>query len=263
MSRALWPLSAALSAVVALAVPCAQAAPHIPAYITAAVEDSARPAEDKQRDELRKPAATLAFAGVKPGEHVAELIPGGGYYTRLLSKVVGPSGKVYTLAPPPRPNARPGAPNMMETAKKIAADPAFSNVTVLPLSFGQNAPDTGFGLPEQVDLFWTSQNYHDLHNIPTLDIATFNKRVFDSLKPGGTYFVLDHAAAAGAGASQTQTLHRIDPATVKQEVEAAGFKYVGSSSLLHNPADTHEKRIFDPSIRGHTDQFILKFRKPG
>jgi predicted methyltransferase len=261
MYRALWPLSAALSTVVALSSPCAQAAPHIPAYVTAAVEDTGRPDQDKQRDALRKPADTLAFAGVKPGETVAELIPGQGYYTRLLSKVVGSSGKVYTLAPPPRPNTPPGR-DMMAAAKAIAENPAYSNVTVMPLSFGQNAPETGFGLPDQVDLVWTSDNYHDLHNIPNLDIAAFNKRVFEALKPGGTYFILDHAAAAGTGVSATHTLHRIDPAAVKEEVEAAGFKYVGSSNALHNPADTHEARVFDASIQGHTDQFIFKFRKP-
>jgi predicted methyltransferase len=114
-----------------------------------------------------------------------------------------------------------------------------------------------------VDLVWTSQNYHDLHNFPGLDLAVFNQMVFEALKPGGVYFILDHATAPGAGASETGTLHRIDPDTVKREVEAAGFEFVGESNILRQPDDPHTAKVFDPSIRGRTDQFILKFRKPG
>jgi predicted methyltransferase len=109
---------------------------------------------------------------------------------------------------------------------------------------------------------WTSQNYHDLHNRPNADLAAFNKNVFDSLKPGGTYIVLDHAAEAGSGTRDTSTLHRIDPEVVKTEVTAAGFKLEGQSDVLKNPQDPHTANVRDPSIRGKTDQFILKFRKP-
>jgi predicted methyltransferase len=116
--------------------------------------------------------------------------------------------------------------------------------------------------PEPVDLVWTSQNYHDLHNFPGLDIGVFNQMVYEALKPGGIYLILDHAAAAGSGTRDTKTLHRIDPETVKTEVLAAGFKLVGSSDLLHQAGDDHTLKVFDPSIRGKTDQFILKFQKP-
>ncbi len=257
-------LTAALAAMVALSAGAANAATHkhagIPAYITAAVADSGRPDADRMRDANRKPAQTLAFSGIKPGDEVAELIPAAGYYTRMLSKVVGPSGHIYLLVPPSPPNAprRPGRPDMMDMANALAQNPAYPNVTVLPLKMSG-----GFGLPQPVDLFWTTLNYHDLHNIPGADLGAFNQEVLDALKPGGVYFVVDHAAAAGTGVSVTRKLHRIDPAAARKEIEAAGFKYVGHSNLLRNPKDPHTKIVFDPSIRGRTDQFIFKFRKPG
>jgi predicted methyltransferase len=117
-------------------------------------------------------------------------------------------------------------------------------------------------VPAPVDLVFTAQNYHDLHNVPNLDIAAFNRSVFDSLKPGGIFLVVDHAAATGSETRDTATLHRIDQATVKKEVTAAGFEPAGFSRVLANPADPRTAKVFDPSIRGKTDQFILKFRKP-
>jgi predicted methyltransferase len=243
-------VATAVLAVTALAASPARAAPAMPAYISAAVADSARPAEDRQRDGDRKPAETLAFAGVKPGDTVIELAPGKGYYTRLLSAVVGAKGKVYTVSSQPKPDA-PQPPVVA-----LAADPHYSNVTVIL----QQIAD--LKLPQGVDLVWTSQNYHDLHNIPELDVAKVNRAFFAALKPGGTYFVLDHAAAAGSGTSDTSTLHRIDEETVKKEVLAAGFTLAGESDILRNKSDPHTAKVFDPGIRGHTDQFLLKFRKP-
>ena len=234
----------------ALTASLASAAPSIPAYINAAVADGARPAEDKQRDTDRKPAETLAFAGVKPGDTVIEIAPGKGYYTRLLSAVVGPKGKVYAVGAQPKPDAPP------PPVQAIAADPHYSNVTVSL----QKIPD--LKLPEGVDLVWTTQNYHDLHNIHDVDVAKVNSAFFTALKPGGTYFLLDHAAAAGSGARDTSTLHRIDEETVKQEVTAAGFKLVAESDILRNKSDPRTAKVFDPEIRGHTDQFALKFKKP-
>jgi predicted methyltransferase len=234
----------------------AQAASGIPKYITAAVADPARPAEDTQRDADRKPDETLAFAGVKPGQKVADLLPGGGYFTRLFSAVVGPTGHVYALPPPPRPDAPAGAPDRAAAVKAIAADSHYSNVSVV-----QQSP-TAFSLPEPVDLVWTSQNYHDLHNIPNVDVVAIDKAIFAALKPGGVYIVLDHTAEKGSGFRDTSTLHRIDPEAVKKEVVSAGFKFEAQSEVLRNPNDPHTAKIFEPSIRGKTDQFILKFRKP-
>jgi predicted methyltransferase len=113
-----------------------------------------------------------------------------------------------------------------------------------------------------VDLVWTSQNYHDFHNLTDVDVATINRDVFAALRSGGTYLVLDHAAEAGSGTRDTNTLHRIDEETVKKEVAAAGFKLAGESNILRNKSDPHTAKVFDPEIRGHTDQFVLIFKKP-
>jgi predicted methyltransferase len=233
-----------------------QSAEKIPAYISAAVADSGRPPEDKQRDENRKPAETVQFTGLKPGDKVVELVPSRGYFTRIFSKVVGPKGHVYALSPPRRPNAAPDSPDPVAATTAIAADPAYSNVSV------KAGPLNTITVDEPVDMVFTAQNYHDVHNVPNLDVAAFNKSIFDALKPGGVYVVLDHAAAPGSGTKETSTLHRIDPEAVKSEVLAAGFVLAGQSKILENPQDTHTVAVFDPSIRGKTDQFIFKFRKP-
>jgi predicted methyltransferase len=231
-------------------------AAQIPGAIGAAVASDARPEADKARDANRKPAETVAFAGVKPGDQVGELLPGGGYYTRILSKVVGEHGHVYAFAPPPLASAPADMPDFSARVRAIAADPSYANVSVVL----QQLNDVRF--PAPLDLVWTSQNYHDFHNIAGVDVAVLNKQVFDALKPGGVYLVLDHAAAPGAGSSVTATLHRIDPETVKKEVLAAGFVLEASSPLLRRTDDPHTATVFDAAIRGKTDQFILKFRKP-
>ncbi|HEV7443654.1 MAG TPA: hypothetical protein VGO18_13750 [Steroidobacteraceae bacterium] len=232
-----------------------EAAEKVPAYISAAVADPGRPAEDKQDDLNRKPAETVQFAGIKPGEKVVELVPSRGYFTRIFSKVVGPKGHVYALSPPRRPNAAPDSPDPVAATTAIAADPAYSNVSV------QVGPLATIVVAEPVDVVFTSRNYHDVHNVPNIDMAAFNKSIFNALKPGGIYIVLDHAAAPGSGGRDTSTLHRIDPETVKAEALAAGFVFAGQSKVLASPQDAHTAAVFDPSIRGKTDQFILKFVK--
>jgi predicted methyltransferase len=226
------------------------------AAIAAAVADTTRPDADKQRDANRKPAETLAFAGVKPGDAVGELLPGGGYYTRLLSKIVGAKGAVYALAPPRAVSAPADMPDFAARVKAIAAEPAYANVQVV------QPPLSDIQFPGPVDLVWTSQNYHDFHNVKGVDLMVLNKQVFAALKPGGVYLVVDHVAEAGSADRDTSTLHRIDPETVKKEVLAAGFEFVGSSDLLRRSDDAHTAAVFDASVRGKTDQFILKFRKP-
>ena len=232
------------------------AADRIPPYVDSAVANSSRPDADQMRDPERKPAQVLTFAGVRPGEKVGELIPGGGYYTRLLSEVVGSSGHVYGLWPE---GMAKGAPQMLDGLTKIA--PNVTNVVM---------GDGTLNAPEKLDVVWTSENYHDLHNpprgapagTPQPDVKPFNKAVFDALKPGGVYLIEDHAAAVGAGPEVTFKMHRIEAAQVKAEVEAVGFKLVGESDVLKNPDDPHAKMVFDPSIRGRTDKLLLKFRKP-
>jgi len=219
-----------------------QAAP--PAYVTAAVAKPDRPAADKERDAARKPAEMLEFAGVKQGDVVVELIPGGGYFTRVLSAAVGPKGKVFAAV----------------QATELEKAKAAAKGNVIPLAMTGPA----FKTPEPVDLMFTAQNYHDFHlKRLNLDVAAVNKALFDTIKPGGTLVIIDHAAVAGAPVEVADTLHRIDPAIVRREVEAAGFKFVGESDALRNPADAKTVGVFDASIRGKTDQFVYKFRKPG
>jgi predicted methyltransferase len=228
----------------------------MPPFITAACADTARPEADTKRDADRHPALSLAFAGVKPGDQVVELVPGSGYFTRLLSGVVGPKGKVYAAPPARRPQAAADSPDPAAPVQAIAADPHYGNVTVSVQRFAQLA------LPKGVDLVWTSQNYHDFHNLPDVQVVDIDKAVFKALKPGGVYIVSDHAAEAGSGFRDTSTLHRIDREAVKKEVISAGFRFEASSDILSNKDDPHTLKVFDPNMRGHTDQFILKFRKP-
>jgi predicted methyltransferase len=248
-------LAASLLASMALCAFHAQAA-AIPANIAAAVADSGRPDADKQRDANRKPAETLAYIGVKPGEKIGELLPGGGYFTRILSKAVGPKGKIFALVPQRPANAPPDMPDMAARIKVVTDDANYANVSIVQL------PLPSLAAPEPVDMVFTALNYHDLHNVPGLDLAKFNKIVLDSLKPGGLYVVVDHSAEAGSGVRDTSALHRIDMEAVKSEVTAAGFEFLGSSDMLANPADSRTLKVFDPAIRFKTDQFILKFRKP-
>ncbi len=240
----------------ALLVAGAAVAAAVSAYVDSAVANSSRPEADRMRDADRKPAQVLAFAGVKPGMKVGELIPAGGYYTRLLSSVVGSSGHVYGLWPE---GMAKGAPQMLEAVGKIA--PNVSNVTIGAESLN---------VPGKLDVVWTSENYHDLHNpprgapagTPQPDAKPFDKAVYDALKPGGIFLIEDHAAAAGAGPEATFKMHRIDPAQVKAEVESVGFKLVGESDILKNPADPHTDMVFNPAIKGHTDKLLMKFKKP-
>ena len=217
-----------------------------------AIADKNRPAADVARDADRKPAAMLVFAHIDHGKKVVDFIPGHGYFTRLFAVAVKPGGSV--LADVPKVAADHDAAGAAEIAA-IAANPAYGDVTVIASPLDPAA--------QGADVFWTAQNYHDLHNTPAGTVEGLNRAVFAALKPGGYYVIIDHAAAAGAPADVTKTLHRIDPAVVKAEVTAAGFVFDGESNVLANPADDHSKLVFDPAIRGHTDQFAYRFKKPG
>jgi predicted methyltransferase len=251
--------SAALALCVAAGGSYAASAHHghamrVPAYVKAAVDSSSRPEADRKRDENRKPAEVLAFAGVKPGDKVAELMPIGGYYTRLLCRVVGDDGHVYginfNMHMPPRP---PGAP--ARPMPKMAPL-GCNNVDE------QHEEASDLMLPSGLDVVWTTENYHDFHNsmMGSPDMRKFDQAIYDALKPGGVFIVEDHVAPEGSGASDTNTLHRIDPELVKMEVEAVGFKLVGQSNLLHNTADDHTAKVF--TMADKTDRFLFKFEKP-
>jgi len=227
----------------------------VPAYVTSAIADTHRPAADTEQDANRNPAAILAFTGVKPNDIVIDLVPGGGYYTRLFSKVVGPKGIVYAVTPN---ELLQKFPNALDRLKSITESGDYKNVVLLQQSA---VPLTA---PKKVDLVFTSMNYHDYHNplLGSPDIMAFNKSVLNTLKPGGLFVVLDHAAAANSGFTTTNTLHRIDAEAAKQEILSAGFEWIGESDVLHNLDDDHTLNVFDKSLRGKTDRFIYKFRKP-
>lgn len=217
-------------------------------YIVSAVGDARRPDADKARDADRHPAETLAFAEVLPGAKVGELLPGGGYFTRMFSVATGDGGRVYPVIRPP------------ETASRYEHDvgDGYANVQMVRQNLGSMT------FPEPLDVVFTAQNYHDFHLAEEHfdDPAAINRAVFAALKPGGLYVIVDHAARDGSGLADNG-LHRIDEAVVRQEVEAAGFVFDGESQALRNPQDPRTASVFDPSIRGHTDQFMLRFRKPG
>ena len=226
---------------------------QVPDNIAKAVADPSRPAADTAKDAARHPGEILAFAGVKPGDTVVDYAMGGGYFTRVLSAAVGPKGTVYAFQPAEFISYKA---QYGEDLKTVTA--------ALPNSKAIAGPWTALDLPDNVDLVITVQNYHDMHlkPFPVDTAAKANAEIFKSLKPGGVFLVVDHAAVAGSGVTAASSLHRIDIAAVKSEVEAAGFKLEGESKLLANSADPHTDSVFNPAIRGKTDQFILKFRKP-
>ena len=226
-------------------------AADVPDFISAAVADATRPKDDRDADAIRAPAETLVFAGVKPGLIVGELYPCGGYFSHMISDVVGAKGKVYGLETTRWKTCLP-------TDQKMAGDLPVKNMSVEGFAFGE------FSLPEKVDLFWITQNYHDLHikEYGNVDMAAFNRKVFDSLKSGGTYFILDHQAVGPLDDAGIAKVHRIAKAQLIAEVEAAGFKLAGEGIFLNRPGDDHTKSIFDPAIRGKTDQYALRFVKP-
>ena len=213
--------------------------------IAMAVADERRPEADTARDSLRKPADIVEFAGVEPGMVIAEIAPGGGYYTRILAASVGPEGKVYALMPAMFAS-RPGG---LDAINAIAAE--YGNVEVVLVE-----DYASLALPEQIDLFWTTENYHDLVN---RDIAPVNAAVARALKPGGFYFVEDHDAP-GTGISATSTIHRIDPMAVIAQVTAAGLLLEATSDLLANPDDP--RNVGPGDVEPTSAKFALRFVKP-
>jgi len=248
------------SAALAILAMMAASASAAPSTIEMAVKDTNRPATDVSRDAGRKPAELLAFAGIKPGMVVVDMLPGlgaaGGYFTRLFATAVGPKGRVYAYFGT-QYDARLKGQGLDPDNQFTALKHIYPNLGVI------HGPLEGFVTPQKVDLVWTSNNYHDMHNKAyEMDPAKVNKAVFASLKPGGIYMVVDHRAAKGAGAGVTETLHRMDEDIAKREIEAAGFKLVAESKSLTNPSDDDTKRVFEQGEHDHTDQFVLKFAKP-
>jgi len=236
---------------------CATALAAAPtAGMKAAVTDTGRPAADTARDENRKPAEMLAFAGITPGKVVVDMLPGGGYFTRIFAKAVEPGGRVYAYFGS-QYDARLKTQNKDPDNQFADLKAAYKNLDVI------HGPLAQFVTPEPVDVVWTSDNYHDMHNKSyDMDVNVVNKAIYKSLKPGGYYVIIDHKAAESTGDDVTEALHRVKESTTKTEVEAAGFKLVAEGHDLSNPADDGTKKVFDADVRGKTNQFMLKFQKP-
>ncbi|WP_426166874.1 class I SAM-dependent methyltransferase [Sandarakinorhabdus sp. DWP1-3-1] len=216
-----------------------------------------RPAEAVALDTARKPVEVLAASGIKPGDRVLDVMAGNGYYTELLSRVVGPTGRVTALEPPP----------FLEDPKALANWDALTrrdtNVTLL------KAMPADVPFPTGLDVAFFHLTYHDLYwqsdkyKFPRMDPAAFNARLFQAMKKGGSVIVIDHVGVTGLDArEQADKTHRIDPAVVRADFEKAGFRYAGSSPVLQTAGDDPTKLVFDPAVRGKTDRFLYRFTKP-
>jgi predicted methyltransferase len=221
--------------------------------LSAALANPTRSQDDKNRDADRKPAETIVFLGVKPGMTTLDLLAAGGYMTEVLSVAVGPKGKVYSENPPALLKMRDGANDKALTAR--LANNRLTNVVRVDESLPTAAVPAG-----SVDVAVTAMNLHDIYNAYGAPAATtFCKNVFDALKPGGVFGVIDHVGNDGADNAK---LHRMPKHQALEVAKAAGFVVESESNILAHAADDHTKLVFDPSLRGKTDQFILLLRKP-
>jgi len=246
-------LALALTAAPLAAKPAAQA----PTTIAAAVASPSRTADNVKLDEGRKPAQVLAFLGLKPGMHVLDLFGGNAYWAEIMAPVVGPRGHDTVWNP-----TQFYSDKVKQSFGEFAAKNPNVSIVVSPFE----APD----LPRNyADLVILNDNYHDTYwqsdkfKIPRMDPNAFLKAVYASMKPGGVIGVIDHIANPNNDTRATvEKYHRIDPDVVKADFKRAGFVLVGSSDILRNTADPHDLLVFDPKIRGKTDRFVFKFKKP-
>ncbi len=226
--------------------------------IAAAVAAPGRAASDVKLDESRKPAEVLAFAGLKPGMSAGDVMAGAGYWTEIMARVVGAKGKV--IAYEPSQFLPTEAKDKAVWTGLIARHP---NVTQVAYPFDAFAAPAG-----SLDLVMMNLVYHDLYwesaqfKVPRTDPAAFLAELFKAMKPGGIVGVVDHVALPGETRATADKLHRIDPEVVKADFKAAGFVLEGESDLLRMPSDDHAKLVFDPAVRGKTDRFVFRFRKP-
>ena len=256
LKRGLWPAAIALC----MGVSGNVQAGEIPEAIQAAVDNPARPAKDRERDAGRMPGQVLAFVGVEPGMTVLDVFSANGYYGELLSRVVGADGKVI---------AHNNQAYLQFGGEEFAArydDDRLANVEHVLAE--ANDLDVGEGVADAALLIL---GFHDIYHFtgpkseyvwPHIDPQVFLGNIFRSLRPGGVLGVVDHRAREGAARGTGDTLHRVDPAIVREEMEVAGFEFVGEADFLRNPDDTLELLVFDPAIRGKTDRIVHLYRKP-
>jgi predicted methyltransferase len=247
-----------LTMVLAAAVPAAARAPaRGPADVAAALTAPGRPKAATDLDEVRKPVEVLRFMGLKKGDRALDYFTGTGYYADIMARAVGPKGHVvgWNSAGFGR-NER--VVNALKDIKARNPNTAFYSSPTTAIAFAPNSFD--FALLHLVyhDAYWESAQF----GLPRIDPNTVVKAIWDAVKPGGTVAVIDHVAAAGGDTREVvEKLHRIDPAVVRADFERAGFVLEGQSDLLR-VAEDHSKNVFDPSIRGRTDRFVYRFRKP-
>lgn len=243
-------VAATLAFLIAAPVALAQITPPVPPIsdaVAKAVASSTRPEKDKARDGGRKPAEVFAISGIKPGDKVIEIAAFGQYDTNIMVNIVGPTGHIY-MYDLPYQQARQEAPTKVFTDAHPTTEHFFGKFDEMTF-------------PSNVDLVTIDMYYHDL-SINNVNLATFNKKMFDALKPGGRLLIVDHNAEPGSGRRDTNTLHRIDKPLIPAEVQAAGFKLVTDSNLFANPKDDYKVRVFDPTERGGTDRSVFVFEKP-
>jgi predicted methyltransferase len=259
MFRSLALAAACVAALSGASPSMAQTAPpsaeRLQYHYDIAVRVPSRSIEEVDRDPQRHPIDILTFAGIAPGQKIADVRPGAGYFTRLFAQVSASDegdGQVYAFIP-----------NRTMERDNPLIQPMVDGYRNVHRVNG-NLDDETFAFPAPLDVVFMSQEYHDF-TIPRfgVDVAKMNARVFAALKPGGVFVVIDHQAAPGTGISVAGTLHRIEGAELRRQVEAAGFVFDGETAVLANPADDHSINVFDAAIRGRTDQFVYRFRKPG
>lgn len=240
-----------------LAAPAAAATPPPAPDYAAAIADARRPAEARALDESRKPAETLAFLGLQRGMTAADIMTGSGYWAEILADAVGPKGKVTAF----EPNQFYTQPDEQLAWKALVARRPEVAWVRYPFE-GFSAPANSFDFTiinlSYHDLYWQSDKF----GIPRTDPAAFVRALHAATRPGGIVGIIDHVGGGGDTRAIVDRLHRIDPAVVKADFAAAGFLLEAESPLLANPADDHAKLVFDPAVRGKTDRFLFRFRKP-
>ncbi len=247
--------------------PCVVLAADAPsAAVESAIADSARPHWDIPRDPRRHPAEIAAFSQIKPGNIVVDLVPGDGYYTRILSKLVGPKGKIYSVVPEKSAGEarKPGTHDAIDQIVAIAGVKDYANLTPMWLALNQYGGQ--FPFPEQLDAVFTADGYHVFYDKGgmggDLDMAVISKKIFQAMKPGGVFLVADYASVKGAGAAAAKSLGRLDQDLLKRDLLAAGFVVDGESQILENASDDHSKASGDAGQRDKADQFVIRFKKP-
>lgn len=224
-----------------------------PADYAAIVADSRRSEANRAQDAGRKPAAMLDFAQVKKGQVVADFMAGGGYYTELLARAVGPRGSVLVMNPPGFHDAKKWDPLLK----------SYPNVAALVRPVHEMAL-----APRSVDMIFTHLVFHDLYweseqfRFKRLDVDAVLKGWFNAVRPGGSVIIIDHSGPTGDARAIVDRLHRISPAEARTAMERAGFLFDGESDALAMPGDDGTVNVFDPKIRGKTDRFVMRFRKP-